>query len=232
MPSKRAVAALNIKFIELIRKAHIFSIFLALLVPLSEILFLGAIAHCQPLVLTNGRPTMIGPDAGIHLDTPTRRKIDLSGTWTLSIDNETWLEKIVGTKSSREIKVPSSINYEGQMTFTRLFAIDKNTLNTSVIKFVALGINYECEIFVNDVFIGKHTGGYTSFEFEIPDEALQIDKENIIKIIVSNTLSAHNTIPVRKQVWGWKNFGGIVRDIYLLVTPRLWIDRLRVPSEI
>jgi hypothetical protein len=50
--------------------------------------------------------------------------------------------------------------------------------------------------------------------------------------MVSNRLSAYSTLPVRKQVWGWKNYGGILRDVYLLATPRLWVDRMHVQTRI
>lgn len=150
----------------------------------------------------------------------------------LTINDENWFEKVFGGKEPIPVKVPSSIDYEGRLTLTRRFAVDEQLLNASVIKFVALGINYECEIYVNDFFIGKHSGGYTSFEFEIPDEALQVGKENVVKVVVSNLLSARSTIPIRKQIWGWKNYAGILRDVYLLVTPRLWIDRLQAHQQL
>ena len=110
--------------------------------------------------------------------------------------------------------------------------MSEELLKKSVFKFVALGINYECEIYINDVFIGKHVGGYTSFEFEIPDDALQIGQENTIKVIASNRLNARNTLPVWKQIWGWKNYGGILRDVYLLATPRLWVDRVHLHTSL
>ncbi len=176
----------------------------------------------MPLVLTNGQPTLEGLDAGIHLDSPTRKKIDLAGKWQFSLNDEIW----------NEIKVPSSIDYEGRMTFRRTFTLNEELLNNFAFKFVALGINYECEIYINDVYVGKHVGGYTSFEFEIPEDALQIGKENTVKVMVNNRLNAFGTLPVRKHIWGWKNYGGILRDIYLLATPRLWVDRLHVQTRV
>ncbi len=156
----------------------------------------------------------------MHIDSPTRNKIDLAGIWQYSINGDVW----------HDIKIPSSIGYEGQVTLRRTFSVSEELLKKSIFKFVALGINYECEIYINDVFIGKHVGGYTSFEFEIPDDALQIGQENTVKVISSNRLSARNTLPVWKQIWGWKNYGGILRDVYLLATPRLWVDRVHIHS--
>ncbi len=157
----------------------------------------------------------------MHIDSPTRKKIDLAGTWQYYISGD----------ELRDIKIPSSIAYEGQVTFIRTFTLSEELLKTSTFKFVALGINYECEIYINDVFIGKHVGGYTSFEFDVPDDAVQIGKENTVKIVVNNRLNARSTLPVWKQIWGWKNYGGILRDIYILATPRLWVDRVRLHTS-
>ena len=170
----------------------------------------------------NGQPVLKGLDVGIHLDSPMRKKIDLSGTWMYSFDDEVW----------KEVQVPCSFDYEGRITFYRKFSIDENLLNSSAFKFVALGINYECEIYINGFYIDKHIGGYTSFEFEVPENTLQIGEENTIKVIVNNSLNAHSTLPVRKQIWGWKNYGGILRNTYILVTPRLWIDQLNVLAKL
>jgi hypothetical protein len=205
----------------LLKKPHIFRIILAFLT-LYIISILSTGIYSQPLVLTNGQPTLEGLDTGLHINSPTRKKIDLAGTWQFSSNEEIW----------KDIKVPSSVEYEGRMTFRHSFTVDEELLNSSVFKFVALGINYECEIYLNDVFIGKHIGGYTSFEFEIPEDALQIGPENSIKVVVDNRLNAKSTLPVRKQVWGWKNYGGILRDVYLLATPRLWVERVHMRTDI
>lgn len=170
----------------------------------------------------NGQGTLRGSDTGSHLDTATRTKIDLAGTWSFTRDNENWME----------IQVPSSIDYEGKLTFVRKFTLDADQLSSAAFTFVALGINHEAEVYINDVFIGKHVGGYSTIEMNIPENVLQVGAENAVRIIVSNQLSARSTLPLRKQIWGWKNYCGILRDIYVLVTPRVWIDDLVVRSSL
>jgi hypothetical protein len=221
MLPQSAATSSHSKFIELAKKPHIFGIFSAFLT-LSAVLILSMTVCGKPIILANGQPTLEGLDAGMHITSPTRKKIDLAGTWQVSFNDETW----------NDVKVPSSIDYEGRMTFRRTYTIDEELLNNFVLKFVAFGINYECEVFVNDVYVGRHVGGYTSFEFEIPEDAVQVGKENTVKVIVSNQLTAFSTLPVRKEVWGWKNYGGIVRDVYLLATPRLWVDRMHVQTRL
>ncbi len=165
-------------------------------------------------VLENGNPSLRGDDIGFFPDTPTREKIDLAGTWSYSFDEEVW----------SEVKIPSAFDYEGRITFLRNFSVSEAMLTASAFKLVALGINYEAEVFINDIFIGKHTGGYTSFTLNIPEGVIQQGEENAIKVVVTNALSAKTTLPLRKQIWGWKNYGGILRDLYILATPRMWVE--------
>ena len=182
----------------------------------------GFSAFGQISIHENGQPTLLGPDASVHVDNQSRRKIDLAGTWTYSTDDESW----------KEVKVPSSFDYQGRVVFVRKFTLDRTTLSASAFHLVALGINHDAEIYVNDVFVGKHVGGYTTFDIDLPENALQLGSENAIKIIVNNSLTSRSTLPLRKQIWGWRNYGGILRDIYLLVTPRLWIDHVSLRTEL
>lgn len=176
----------------------------------------------QVTIYENGQPIPRGSDIGLHPDTPTRKKIDLNGVWSYSFDQQNWFS----------VKVPSAFDYEGEIIFLRKFTIDEETLTQRALKFVALGINYEAEVSINDQFIGRHVGGYTSFEFEIPETALRLGSENVVKVIVRNELNARSTLPVRKQIWGWRNYGGIYRDVYLLSTPRTWIDGVDIRTDV
>ena len=206
---------------ELTRKVQTFLQFSPLTV-LVFLLFVGQRASGQIRVYENGQSTLRGIEASLHVDSPGRRKIDLAGTWTYSTDNETW----------KDVKVPSSFDYRGRLTFLRKFTIDEATLKSAAIELVALGINHDAEVYINDVFVGKHVGGYTTMQVSLPENSLQLGSENTIKIIATNTLSARSTLPLRKQIWGWRNYGGILRDIYLLATPKLWIDRVLAHSSL
>jgi hypothetical protein len=185
-------------------------------------LLLSQSASGQLRIYQNGQRTLSGSDAPLNIDSPSRRKIDLSGIWSYSTDDETW----------KDVRIPSSFDYRGRVVFQRKFTVDEATLKSSAVQFVAFGINYDAEIYVNDVFVGKHVGGYTTIQYELPENSLQLGSENVIRIVVNNALSARLTIPVRKQIWGWRDYGGILRDIYLLVTPKLWIDRLSVHTSL
>lgn len=167
-----------------------------------------------PVVLQNGQPA--GSDIGLFEDTPFRRKIDLAGTWSYTLDGEQW----------HEVRIPAAFDYTGKITFLRRFSISDSLLERCAFSLVAFGVNYEAEVYINDIFIGKHAGGSTSFQFDIPEDVIQSGDENAVTVVVSNVLTSRTTLPVRKQVWGWKTYGGILRDMFIVATPRLWVQTL------
>ena len=162
------------------------------------------------------RPEILNYSSG------TRSIVDLSGKWSCSTDDgATW----------QDVLVPSASNFEGKVIFTRKFDLPTALLTLHSFKFVAYGINYQAEVFLNEVFVGKHEGGYTSFSFLVPENTLQLGNENVIRIVVDNTLNSKSTLPLRQQIGGWKNYGGIFRDVFLVATPLVWIDDLVATTE-
>ncbi len=168
-----------------------------------------------PVLESGGSPKRV-PDAGLFPPSETRSLIDLSGVWAVSADGEEW----------QDAWVPSSIDATGRFIFRRTVNIPADVLTGRMFKFVGLGMNHDAEVFVNDVYVGRHIGGYTSFAFEIPAGVLQQGSENAIEVIVHNELSARSTVPVRQQSWGWRSYGGIVREAFLVALPHLWVDQI------
>ena len=171
--------------------------------------------------LENGYPIATGSDVGYLLDTPTRVKIDLSGQWEYSVE-----EGPAGT-----LLIPAAGDFIGSVSFKRNFDVPAELVGAYQFHVVALGVNYDADIFVNGEFVGNHAGGYTSVVHPLPERLLQTGPDNVIQVSVSNHLDPRTSIPTRQHVWGWRNYGGITRDIYLLGTPRLFISDARVRSE-
>jgi hypothetical protein len=169
----------------------------------------------------NGQPTRTGIDAAMFPDNSTRQKIDLSGTWRYSIDGKNW-----GMAT-----IPSAYEGTGSVTFMRSFSVSPEMIDKYTFSLVAYGINYLSEISINGNFIGRHMGGYSSFVLPVAQNTLQTGSENSIKIFVDNELSPKTTLPLRQQVGGWKTYGGIFRDIYILATPKLYIENAEVSYD-
>lgn len=172
--------------------------------------------------LENGKGTHRGPDAGMFADTQLRKKIDLAGTWQYSLDGTTW----------QSVLVPSAYDFTGKVTFQRTFELSNELLDQYAFSLVVYGINYQSEIAINGTFVGRHIGGCTSFVLPIDEKVLQVGNENVITVTVDNVLTARTTLPLKQRVGGWRNYGGIIRDMYLLATPKLFISETEVKTEL
>lgn len=189
-------------------------------VSLFTVLPLGS--YAQYTFLENGNPVSRGSETGYLLDTPTRYKLDLSGTWKYSVRGG----------PSGTVKVPSAYDFVGTVTFERTFAVTAEQLDKYDFSFVMLGTNYSCEIYLNGDFVTNHLGGYTSFVQSIPKNTLQVGSENVVKVVVSNQLDNKKTIPSRSTVWGWRNYGGILRDVFILAVPRLSLSGVELKLDL
>jgi hypothetical protein len=172
--------------------------------------------------LENGNPTRTGPDAGYLLDTPTRSKIDLSGRWEYSAEGV----------STGAVKVPSAYDFTGKVVFERKFEISAEQIDRYTFSLVMLGANYVSDVSVNGDFVTTHVGGYTSTVQPIAKNVLQVGGENVIRVTVNNQLDTRRTIPLRLQLWGWRNYGGILRDIFLLGTPKLSLQKVVLKTQV
>ena len=171
--------------------------------------------------LENGNPSLRGSDTGYLLDTPTRLKIDLAGEWNYAVEGG----------PAGNVKVPSAFDFTGKVSFERSFEVPFEKLDNYQFSLVFFGINYNAEVWVNGEYIGSHTGGYTSFVQPLPNEYLVIGKENTIRVVVSNELDPRRTLPLRPRVWEGRNYGGILRDAFILATPVLNIRDVVAESD-
>lgn len=152
--------------------------------------------------------------------------IDLNGEWSYSTSENTNSENAVW----QTVQIPSSYEGEGKVVFRKTFPFDTN-LKGKRILLSALGINYKATIKLNGDLVGNHVGGYTSFKVEIDPNLLKIGEENILEVEVDNTLDVQNTLPLKHQIWGWKNYGGIFREIYFEITPQISINNLNTKTS-
>ncbi len=140
--------------------------------------------------------------------TSYRPSIALNGDWEYRLnEDDPW----------KSVKIPSITEFMGKISYRKVFAVDSSFQNNKL-KLVCYGINYYCTIFINKKFIGSHAGN-NSFAVEVPHEAIKIGLSNIIEINVNTSLDIRQSLPLKNQILGRKNCGGIYRDIYLLALP-------------
>ena len=87
------------------------------------------------------------------------------------------------------------------------------------------GANCVSNVFINGKQIGEHRGGYGAFIFEITDK-VNYGKENTVLVRVNNG----EQLDVMPLVGDFNFYGGIYRDVHLLVTEDICISPLDYAS--
>ena len=77
------------------------------------------------------------------------------------------------------------------------------------------------DLFVNGCHVGSHRGGYSAFVFEITDR-VRYGADNQLLVRVNNA----EQLDVMPLVGDFNFYGGIYRDVQLLVTERVCISPL------
>ncbi|MGJ1239161.1 glycoside hydrolase family 2 protein [Sphingobacterium siyangense] len=170
-----------------------------------------------------------------------RRAQSLNGKWDAIVDlydqgrkNQIYLNKKAESKTDfyeyafengLRLNVPSDWNsqmpelkyYEGTIWYGRKFDVVKENNKRLFLYFAA--VSYRCRIYLNGQEIAQHEGGFTPFQIEITDAAKEND--NFLAVEVNNSRQV-DAIPA--MAFDWWNYGGITRDVFLVSTPKVFID--------
>lgn len=165
-----------------------------------------------------------------------RQYISLNGQWEIIVDpfnagagwKPVWKDQKpsgnydfyeYGFIPSLTLKVPGDWNhqrpellyYEGTVWYKNTF-VKKSVKNKRTFLYFG-AVNYECDVYFNNKFLGRHEGGFTPFQFEITN---QLKDTNSIIVRVNNQRKADD-IPALN--YDWWNYGGITRDVAVIETP-------------
>ena len=169
-----------------------------------------------------------------------RQHISLNGQWEVIVDpfnaGASWKPVWKDLKPSGKydfyeygfipsvtLKVPGDWNhqkpellyYEGTVWYKKTF-VKKPVKNKRTFLYFG-AVNYECDVYLNNKYLGSHEGGFTPFQFEITN---QLKDTNSVIVRVNNQRKADN-IPALN--FDWWNYGGITRDVSIIETPTNYI---------
>ncbi len=126
---------------------------------------------------------------------------------------------------SPELRVPGDWNsqdsklfyYEGSVWYRRTFDFSPRLAHDRV--FVHFGAaNYEADVYLNGEKLGRHTGGFTPFQFEVTGRLRATGNSLVVRV---NNQRHPEGVPTVNTDW-W-NYGGLTRDVMLLETPASFI---------
>lgn len=123
----------------------------------------------------------------------------------------------VNVPSDWNSQLPELKYYEGTVWYARRFDVQKEADKRLFLYFGA--VSYRCRIYLNGKEIGQHEGGFTPFQIEVTD--LVKDTDNFLAVEVNNTRTV-DAIPA--MAFDWWNYGGITRDVFLVKTPKTFIQ--------
>ncbi len=174
-----------------------------------------------------------------------RQSISLNGKWDALIDvycqgenSKFYLNRQPQSKTdfveysfnnSIRLDVPGDFNsqypelkyYEGNVWYHRNFNATINPKKRQFIYFA--GVNYLSKVWINGKLAGNHEGGFTPFQFDVT--TLVKEGNNDLVVMVNNNRKIDG-IPALN--FDWWNYGGILRDVFLIETPLVYISDYKV----
>ncbi len=130
-------------------------------------------------------------------------------------------------------------NFNGGVWYRKHFNVTPDSDIPQFYKLKFNSVNYVCDIWLNDVYLGHHEGGYTPFSFDITN-IINIGIDNVLAVRVDNPPIMNPLLPephnhvVRKDLipynpWlDWFNYTGIIQDVFIEVTNKLSVIRADV----
>ncbi|MCK4979288.1 MAG: hypothetical protein KAS62_02775, partial [Candidatus Delongbacteria bacterium] len=153
---------------------------------------------------------------GIYPENKLIKKIPLNTNWQFRLE---------GSSEWKDIFIPScydDYDEDKKIFFRTNFFIGGEKSSDRNYKLIFYGINYNCNIKINNIFVENHSS-INSFEVHLNNNQLNFNDTNTLIIELSNKLSKF-TIPSEMQVNNWRNYGGIFRDVYLIITSQTSIS--------
>lgn len=119
----------------------------------------------------------------------------------------------------------NELDYQFESIYKKKIYIDKQLDKRYMITFD--GVLHQAMVSVNDIVVGKHSGGYTAFKFDITQQLK--NGENWITVDVDSRETLD--IPPFGHVIDYLTYGGIYREVYLTETDIDYIEDVRIKTK-
>jgi beta-glucuronidase len=152
--------------------------------------------------------------------------IGINSGWTAAgFDDSTWETVIVPHTWGVD---PAHAKYDGCAWYRRTFHAPVDVRIAHVrLRFQAAF--YLARVWMNGIYLGAHEGGYTPFEFDV-SSLVKTGEDNLLAVLVDNR-RATDRLPAHLyegRSFGWRNYGGIVRPVFLEITGKVFIAGQKV----
>lgn len=161
---------------------------------------------------------------------------EAAGRHLIDYDDSAWEEKNLPAVENALTKsdAPNGLfpeNYTDGVWYRRTFNVESSN-SARHAKLIFYAVNYICDVWINNYYVGYHEGGYSSFAFDVTN-CLNYGTTNSISIRIDNIAwGVRKDIIPFNQV-DWFNYTGLIHDIYLEFSDPVSVIRTDiVPQDI
>ena len=159
-----------------------------------------------------------------------RARLSLDGQWSFSPSASP------GTSDWSQITVPSPWQAEarfrhhvGTAWYRHTIEIPPEWFSPDCLIFLGFGaVDYFAEVWLNDVNVGEHEGGYLPFELDVTEAARP--GENTLTVRVDDPLEIFREIPHGKQSW-YGMLSGIWQPVWVESRAATHIQRVKISTD-
>jgi beta-galactosidase len=194
---------------------------------------LGAAAFSSGVAPARSRTTRTAKESQTE-------RVSLNGLWSFRIDADkvgetnTWYKPAQNSDAWQNVTVPctwqiaqDSAEYFGLAWYRRTFDVSPEW-SDRIIRVEFEAVFHSATVWVNGSEVGKHLcKGYTAFDLDIT-RFLHPGPENLLAVMVNSDFDSH-MLP-RGHSSDWTHDGGIYRPVSLLISPRVYIERVDVDA--
>lgn len=147
-----------------------------------------------------------------------------------SFDDAAWETKTLPGVENKLYQFPEVPEYyENGVFYRKSFTVDSSFADKFA-KLMFYSVNYVADVWLNDVYLGYHEGGYTPFAFDISN-ALKYGSTNKLVVRVDSPPwgSRNDIVPYVKC--DWFNYEGIIHDVYIEFSNKVNINRVNIVPQ-
>jgi beta-galactosidase len=147
-----------------------------------------------------------------------------------AFDDSGWETKQIPGVENQMNSYPTVPEYYENGVWYRKTIDVPDSLNGKFIKLMFYAVNYVADVWLNNIYLGYHEGGYTPFAFDV-SSVLNYGGANVVVVRIDNPAwgSRNDIVPYTRA--DWFNYTGIIHDVYLEVSNPVSVMRTDIVPQ-
>lgn len=160
----------------------------------------------------------------------SRPRQSLDGVWSFTTKDPSIFNPIVSINVPSPWQADSRFcKHKGSAWYQREFDIPSDWLQRDLVVILGFGaVDYFAKVWVNNIFVGTHEGGYLPFEFDIT--SFVMIGTNSIKVLVEDPPEIFSEIPHGKQSW-YGMLSGIWQSVWIESRNATHIQKINITAN-